>query len=113
MVPMTPPSIAVLAFVDMSGDPEQESFVDGIVEEITTALSKVRWFFVVGRASSFAYKGRPMDVKQVGRELGVPYVIEGSVRKSGNRIRIAAQPRPAPKPGLNRYDQDMDDFFAV
>ena len=106
----------MLAFVNMSGDPEQEYFVDGIVEEITTTLSKVRWFFVIGRAASFAYKGRPVDVKQVGRELGVRYVIEGSVRKSSNRIRITAQLVEAATGThiwAERYDCDMDDFFAV
>src|SRR5437660_1218631 len=76
------PSIAVLPFQNMSGDPEQEFFADGITEDITTALSKVRWFFVIARNSSFTYKGRAVDVKQVGRELGVRYVLEGSVRKA-------------------------------
>ena len=75
----------------MSGDSEQEYFVDGMVEEIITALSKVRWFFVIARNSTFTYKGRAIDVKQVGRELGVRYVLEGSVRKSGSRIRVTAQ----------------------
>ena len=75
----------------MSGDPDQEYFADGMVEEIITALSKLRWFFVIARNSSFAYKGRSVDVKQVGRELGVRYVLEGSVRRSGNRLRITAQ----------------------
>jgi adenylate cyclase len=85
------PSIAVLPFVNMSGDPEQEYFADGMVEEIVTALSRIRWLFVVARNSSFTYKGQNVDVKQVARELGVRYVLEGSVRKSGNRVRIAAQ----------------------
>src|SRR6516165_2570250 len=85
------PSIAVLPFQNISGDPEQEVFADGMVEDITTALSKIRWFFVIARNSSFAYKGRTVDVKQVGRELGVRYVLEGSVRKGGNRLRITAQ----------------------
>src|SRR5262249_52323946 len=76
---------------NMSGDPEQEYFADGMVEEIITALSKIRWSFVIARNSTFTYKGRAVDVKQVGRELGVRYVLEGSVRKSGNRIRITAQ----------------------
>ena len=75
----------------MSGDPEQEVFADGMVEDITTALSKLRWFFVIARNSSFAYKGRAVNVKQVGCELGVRYILEGSVRKSGNRLRITAQ----------------------
>jgi adenylate cyclase len=85
------PSIAVLPFQNMSADPEQEFFSDGITEDITTALSKVHWFFVIARNSSFTYKGRAIDVKQVGRELGVRYVLEGSVRKGGNRVRITAQ----------------------
>ena len=85
------PSIAVLPFVNMSGDPEQEYFADGIVEEIITALSQMRWLSVIARNSSFTYKGRNVDVKQVGRELGVRYVLEGSVRKSGNRLRITGQ----------------------
>src|SRR5207248_4451207 len=85
------PSIAVLPFQNMSGDPEQEYFADGMVEEIITALSRIRWFFVIARNSTFTYKGRAVDVKQVGRELGVRYVLEGSLRKSGNRIRVTAQ----------------------
>ena len=82
------PSIAVLAFTNMSGDHEQEYFVDGMVEEIITALSRIRWLFVIARNSSFTYKGQVVDVKQVGRELGVRYVLEGSVRKAGGRVRI-------------------------
>ena len=78
------PSIAVLPFANMSGDPEQEYFADGMVEEIITALSRIRWLFVIARNSSFTYKGQAVDVKQVGRELGVRYVLEGSVRKAGN-----------------------------
>jgi adenylate cyclase len=85
------PSIAVLPFVNMSGDPEQEYFADGMVEEIITALSRIRWLFVIARNSSFTYKGQAVDVKQVGRELGVRYVLEGSVRKTGGRVRISAQ----------------------
>jgi len=85
------PSIAVLPFQNMSGDPEQEYFTDGMVEEIITALSRIRWLFVIARNSSFTYKGRAVDVKQVGRELGVRYVLEGSVRKAGNRVRITGQ----------------------
>src|SRR5215470_15027831 len=84
------PSIAVLPFENISGDPEQNYFADGMVEEIITALSKVRWFFVIARNSTFTYKGRSVDVKQVGRELGVRYVLEGSVRKAANRVRITA-----------------------
>src|SRR5262245_12910449 len=85
------PSIAVLPFNNMGGDPEQEYFADGIVEEITTALSRMRWLFVIARNSSFTYKGRAVDVKQVGRDLGVRYVLEGGVRKAANRVRITAQ----------------------
>ncbi|OAF16025.1 winged helix-turn-helix domain-containing tetratricopeptide repeat protein [Bradyrhizobium neotropicale] len=85
------PSIAVLPFANLSSDPEQDYFADGVVEDITMALSLFRWLFVVARNSSFAYKGRPVDVKQVGRELGVRYALEGSVRRAGNRVRIAAQ----------------------
>ena len=88
------PSLAVLPFLNLGGDPEQEYFADGMVEEIITSLSRIRWLFVMARNSSFAYKGQKgqnVDVKRVGRELGVRYVLEGSVRKSGNRVRIAAQ----------------------
>src|SRR5215468_201226 len=85
------PSIAVLAFQNMSGDPDQEYFADGIVEEIITALSRMRWLFVIARTSSFTYKGRLIDIRQVGRELGVRYVLEGSVRKAGHRVRITTQ----------------------
>jgi len=85
------PSIAVLPFQNMSGDPEQEYFADGMVEEIITALSRIRWLFVIARNSSFTYKGRAIDVKQVGRELGVRYVLEGSVRKASSQVRITAQ----------------------
>jgi TolB-like protein len=85
------PSLAVLPFQNMSGDPEQEYFADGIVEEITTAISRLPWLFVIARNSSFTYKGRAVDVKRVGRELGVRYVLEGSVRKAGDRVRIGGQ----------------------
>jgi len=85
------PSIAVLPFANMSGDPEQEYFADGMVEEIITALSRIRWLFVIARNSSFTYKGKAVDVKQVAQELGVRYVLEGSVRNAGNRVRITAQ----------------------
>ena len=85
------PSIAVLPFQNMSGDPEQEYFADGIVEDITTGLSRIKWLFVIARNSSFTYKGKAVDVRQVGRELGVRYVLEGGVRKAGNRVRITAQ----------------------
>src|SRR5207248_6205640 len=79
------------AFQNMSGDPEQEYFADGMVEEITTALSRIRWLFVIARNSSFTYKGQAIDVKRVGRELGVRYVLEGSVRKAGNQVRITGE----------------------
>src|SRR5262249_50314655 len=85
------PSIAVLDFQNMSGEPEQEYFSDGITEDIITALSRLRWFFVIARNSTFAYKGKAADVKNLGRELGVRYVLEGSVRKSGQRVRITGQ----------------------
>ena len=92
------PSIAVLPFQNMSGDPEQEYFADGMVEDIITALSRIRWLFVIARNSSFTYKGQAVDMKQVGRELGVRYVLEGACAKCGKRVRITAQliePRPA------------------
>jgi adenylate cyclase len=85
------PSIAVLPFQNMSGDPEQEYFADGIVEEIITALSRFRQLFVIARNSTFAYKGKSPDIRQVGRELGARFVLEGSVRKSANRVRITGQ----------------------
>src|SRR5207249_4957241 len=85
------PSIAVLPFQNMSGDPEQEYFADGMVEDIITALSRARWLFVIARNSSFTYKGQAVDIKRVGRELGVRYVFEGSVRKAVGRVRIAGQ----------------------
>ena len=110
------PSIAVLAFANPGGDPEQEYFADGIAEDITTALSKWRWFFVTARNSSFAYKGRAVDVKQVGRELGVRYVLEGSVRRSGSRLRIAAQLIDAltgHHVWAEKYDGDLADVFVL
>src|SRR5260370_26726380 len=94
-LPMLPlpdkPSIAVLPFANMSGDPEQEHFADGMVEETITALSRLRWLFVIARNSSFTYKGQAADVKQIGRELGFRYALAGSVRKAGGRVRITAQ----------------------
>jgi adenylate cyclase len=110
------PSIAVLPFANMSGDPEQEYFVDGMVEEIITALSRIRWLFVIARNSSFTYKGRAVDVKQVARELGVRYVLEGSVRKSGNRVRITAQlidARSATHLWADRFDGSLEDVFDL
>jgi adenylate cyclase len=85
------PSLAVLPFTNMSGDAEQEYFADGVVEDVITALSRIKWLFVIARNSSFTYKGKAVDVKQVGRELGVRYVLEGSVRKAANRVRITGQ----------------------
>ena len=85
------PSVAVLPFLNLSGDPDQDYFADGVVEDIIGALSRMRWLFVIARNSSFIYKGRAVDVKQVGRELGVRYVLEGSVRKAGNRVRVTGQ----------------------
>jgi len=110
------PSIAVLPFLNMSGDPEQEYFADGIVEDILTGLSRLKWLFVIARNSSFSYKGRNVDVRQVGRELGVRYVLEGSVRKGGNRIRITGQLIEAETGNhlwAERYDRALDDVFAI
>jgi TolB-like protein/Flp pilus assembly protein TadD len=110
------PSIAVLPLTNLSGDPEQDYFADGISEDIITGLSKLRWFFVIARNSSFIYKGRAVDTRQVGRELGVRYVLEGSVRKSGSRVRISAQLIDA-ETGKHfwaeRYDRDLIDIFAL
>ena len=110
------PSIAVLPFQNLSADPEQEYFADGVVEDITMALSLFRWLFVIARNSSFTYKGRPVDVKQVGRELGVRYVLEGSVRKAGNRIRIAGQLIDAETGAhlwANRFEGALEDMFNL
>src|SRR5208282_3547726 len=110
------PSIAVLPFQNMSGDPEQEYFSDGIVEDIITALSRIKWLFVIARNSSFTYKGRAVDVKQVGRELGVRYLLEGSVRKATNRIRINAQLIDATTGAhiwADRYEGAPEDVFSL
>lgn len=110
------PSIAVLPFSNMSADPDQEYFADGMVEEIITALSHMRWLFVIARNSSFTYKGRAVDVKQVGRELGVRYVLEGSVRKSGNRVRITGQLIDASTGAhlwADRFDGTVEDVFDL
>ena len=110
------PSIAVLAFSNMSGDPEQEYFSDGIAEDIITELSRSRYLFVIARNSSFTYKGRTLDVRQVGRELGVRYVLEGSLRHSGTRLRIVAQLVDAEAGNhiwAERYDRCLADVFAV
>ena len=110
------PSIAVLPFDNMSGDAEQEYFADGIAEDIITALSRVEWFFVTARNSSFTYKGRAVDVQQVGRDLGVRYILEGSVRRSGQRLRITAQLIDAisgKHVWAERYDRELSDIFDV
>jgi len=110
------PSIAVLPFANLSGDPEQEYFADGMVEEIITALSRIRWLFVIARNSSFTYKGQAVDVKQVGRELGVRYVLEGSVRKAGGRVRITAQLIDATTGThlwADRFDGALEDVFDL
>jgi len=110
------PSLAVLPFDNLSGDPEQKYFADGMVEEIITALSRIRWLFVTARNSSFTYKGQAIDVKQVGRELGVRYVLEGSVRKSGGRIRIAAQlidTGTGAHLWADRFDGPLEDVFDL
>ena len=110
------PSIAVLPFLNLSGDPEQEYFADGVVEDIITALSRIRWLFVIARNSSFTYKGRAVDVKQVGRELGVRYVLEGSVRKAANRVRITGQLIDATTGAhlwAERFEGTLDDIFEL
>jgi TolB-like protein/cytochrome c-type biogenesis protein CcmH/NrfG len=114
--PLDRPAIAVLPFTNMSDEPEQEYFSEGISEDIITALSKLRWFYVIARNSSFIYKGKPVHIKQVGEELGVGYVLEGSVRKEGNRVRITAQLNDVAT-GIHiwseHYDRDLADVFAV
>jgi TolB-like protein len=110
------PSLAVLPFNNLSGDPEQEYFADGMVEEIITALSRIRWLFVIARNSTFAYKGQNIDVTRVGRELGVRYVLEGSVRKSGNRVRITAQLIDAGTGAhlwADHFDGPLEDLFDL
>jgi TolB-like protein len=110
------PAIAVLPFVNMSGDPEQDYFSDGISEDIITALSKLRWFFVIARNSSFIYKGKAVHMKQVAEELGVGYVVDGSVRKGGDRVRITAQLNDVATGShvwAERYDRELADVFAV
>jgi adenylate cyclase len=110
------PSIAVLPFANMSGDPEQEYFADGMVEGIITALSRIRWLFVIARNSSFTYKGKAVDVKQVGRELGVRYVLEGSVRKAGGRVRITVQLIDATASThlwADRFDGSLEEIFEL
>ena len=110
------PAIAVLPFTNMSEEPEQEYFSDGISEDIITALSKLRWFYVIARNSSFAYKGKSLHLKQIGEELGIGYVVEGSVRKNGDRVRIAVQLNDVTTGShiwAERYDRSLADVFAV
>ena len=110
------PSIAVLPFDNLSGDPEQEYFADGVAEDIITGLSKIRWLFVIARNTSFTYKGQTFDVKRVGREPGVRYVLEGSVRRGGNRVRVTAQLIETEKDHhvwADRYDGTLDDIFEL
>jgi len=110
------PSIAVLAFENLSGDPEQEYFADGITEDLITELSRLRWLQVTARNTTFTYKGRAVDIRQVGRDLGVRYVVEGSVRKGGERVRITAQLVDAATGNhiwAERYDRDLSDIFAL
>ena len=110
------PSLVVLPFQNMSSDPAQEYFADGMVEDITTAPSRIRWLFVIARNSAFAYKGCAVDIRTVGRELGVRYVLEGSVRKSGSRVRITGQLIEAASGHhlwADRFDGDLDDVFAL
>jgi TolB-like protein len=110
------PSIAVLPFADMSGDPDQDYFADGISEDLITGLSHIRWLFVIARNSTFIYRHRAVDVKQISRELGVRYVLEGSVRRAGNRLRISAQLIDATTGGhhwAERYDRELGDIFAL
>src|SRR5262245_23571238 len=117
-VPALPdkPSIAVLPFANMSGDPEQEYFADGMVEEITTALSRFKWLFVIARNSSFTFKGKTVDIKDVGRQLGVRYVLEGSVRRASGKVRITGQLIDAVTGThiwAERFERDLTDVFAL
>ena len=110
------PSIAVLPFTNMSGDAEQDYFADGMVEDIITGLARIKWLFVIARNSSFAYKGRTVDVKQAGRELGVRYLLEGSVRRGGRRVRVTGQlveTESGRHVWAERYDRTLDDIFAL
>jgi TolB-like protein len=110
------PSIAVLPFQNMSGDPEQDYFADGMVEDITTGLSRIKWLFVIARNSSFVYRGKAIDVRQVGRELGVRYLVEGGVRKAGTRLRITAQLIEAETGAhlwAGKFDGTLEDVFEL
>lgn len=114
--PSEKPSIAVLPFDNMSGDPEQEYFADGISEDIITALSRLRWLFVIARNSTFVHKGKAVDIQQLAKDLGVRYVLEGSVRRAGNRVRITTQlidANTASHLWANRYDRELEDIFAL
>ncbi|MCW8088498.1 winged helix-turn-helix domain-containing tetratricopeptide repeat protein [Sabulicella glaciei] len=114
--PVDRPSLVVLPFANLSGDPEQEYFADGMTEELTTALSRVRWFFVIARNSAFTYKGRPVDVRQIGRELGVGYALEGTVRKAGGRVRITVQlieTETGHHVWAERFEDTLEDIFAL
>jgi TolB-like protein len=110
------PSVAVLPFTNLSGDLEQEYFADGMVEDIIAGLSRIKWLFVIARHSSFVYKGNAVEVKRVGRELGVRYLVQGSSRKDGRRVRISAQMVEAENGNLlwtERFDRPLDDVFAL
>ena len=110
------PSVAVLPFTNLSGDPEQEYFAEGMVEDIVAGLSRIKWLFVIARRSSFTYKGKDLDAKQIGRELGVRYLIQGSVRKDGGRVRVSAQMIEAESGHQlwsERFDRSLDDVFAL
>jgi TolB-like protein/tetratricopeptide (TPR) repeat protein len=116
LAPPDRPSIAVLPFQNLSGDPDQDYFADGVVEDIITGLSRIKWLFVIARNSSFTYKGRAVDVKQVGRELGVRYILEGSVRKAANRVRISGQLIDASMGAhiwADRFEGTLDDIFDL
>jgi TolB-like protein len=116
MTPGDRPSIAVLPFTNVSGDKEQEYLADGITEDIITALTRFRWFFVIARNSSFFYKGKSLDVKQIAHDLGVRYLLEGSVRKAGGRVRISAQlidARSGNHIWAERYDLELTEVFAI
>jgi TolB-like protein len=116
LTPPDHPSIAVLPFLNLSGDPEQDYFVDGVVDDIISALSRMRWLFVIARNSSFTYKGRAVDVKQAGRELGVRYILEGSLRRAANRVRITGQLVDATTGATlwsERFESALDDIFEL
>jgi TolB-like protein len=114
--PRDRPSIAVMPFRNLTGESEQDYFVDGMVEEIVTGLSRIRWLFVISRNSTFIYKGQPIDVRTVGRELGVRYVLEGSVRRSGSKVRVTGQlseTETGASVWADRYDGEVGEVFAL